>query len=372
MIFLNHCGVSRMHPLALAAAEEQLRLQAQKGALMFAGFVDPVELFRQAAGKLFSVSPENISYVRNTSEGLGLIALGFPFEPGDEILSYENEYPANHYPWRLMEQRGAKLVLVPNRTYGEITGRDEPGVSTCGFRLEDFESRITSKTRIVAVSHVQFPSGYTADLAALGALCRGRGIDLVVDAAQSTGLLALEPEKLGISALASSGWKWLMGPVGTGVLYTAPDFREKIRIVMAGADLMRQGFDYLDHTWNPFLDGRKFEYSTHDFAGPAALAAMMNEAANRGIRAVQEYAFRLQDVFLSRLDQEKMKPLLFPLRSGILSLVPARGSADEIAKQLTAQGIVVSPRAGYVRVGAHYVNTEEDVVAAAEALNRAV
>lgn len=361
-----------MHKTARDAAVELLDLQAEKGALMFADFRDPVDRFREAGAKLLGTSAANVSYVRNTSEGLGLVAAGYPIAAGDEIISYEHEYPANHYPWRLMEKRGARLILVPNRSYAEITGRAGIPEGPCGFSLEDIQKRITPKTRIIALSHVQFPSGFGVDLAALGQICREHRIDLIVDAAQSLGVLPLFPEKSGIAVVASSGWKWLMGPVGTGLLYTAPEFRSKIEITMAGADLMQQGMDYLNHAWNPYLDGRKFQYSTHDFAGPAALAAMMELAASRGIETIQKQVFALQDAFLSRLDQDRMKPLLYSSenRSGILSLQPASGNADQIARELTAQGIVVSPRAGFIRVGAHYVNTVQDVESAAEALNR--
>jgi hypothetical protein len=188
MIFLNHCGVSRMHKSARDAAVAQLDLQAEKGALMFADFRDPVDLFREAGGRLLETSAANVSYVRNTSEGLGLLAAGYPVKPGDEIISYEHEYPANHYPWRLMEKRGAKLVLVPNSSYGRLTGKTGIPDGPCGFSMEDLESRITPNTRIIALSHVQFPSGFAADLALLGKICRERGIDLIVDAAQSLGM----------------------------------------------------------------------------------------------------------------------------------------------------------------------------------------
>lgn len=361
-----------MHKSARDAAVAQLDLQAEKGALMFADFRDPVDLFREAGGRLLETSAANVSYVRNTSEGLGLLAAGYPVKPGDEIISYEHEYPANHYPWRLMEKRGAKLVLVPNSSYGRLTGKTGIPDGPCGFSMEDLESRITPNTRIIALSHVQFPSGFAADLALLGKICRERGIDLIVDAAQSLGVLPIFPEKLGIAALASSGWKWLMGPVGTGLLYTSAAFRDKIEITMAGADLMQQGMDYLNHSWNPHLDGRKFQYSTHDFSGPAALAAMMEAAVQRGIESIQKHVFELQAAFLARLDQDRFKPLLYSEqnRSGILSLLPVTGNADQIARDLTAQGIVVSPRAGFIRVGAHYTNTVQEVETAVDALNR--
>ncbi|MCE9596821.1 MAG: aminotransferase class V-fold PLP-dependent enzyme [Spirochaetia bacterium] len=369
-IFLNHCGVSKMLPASADAARAQIDLQAQKGSLMFQDWVEPLNDFKAGGAMLLGTTPDNVSYVKNTSEGLSLLAAGYPLQPGDEIVSYDLEYPANHYPWKVQEGRGAKLVLIQNRTHAELCGGliEGPG----GFRFEDVESKVTSKTKIIALSHVQFTSGFAFDLKRMGEFCKSRNIDLIVDCAQSLGSLEIYPEQMNIAAIAASGWKWLMGPVGTGVMYTSPALREKIKIIFAGADLMVQGADYLNHTWNPHTDARKFEYSTHDFVGTSALAASFKSANAFGIKRIQERGRELQAKFLSRIDQEKYKPLLFSSenRSGIISLVPAgRLNAEEVGKQMAVQGIVVAPRAGFVRIAPHYTNTDAEVISAADALN---
>ncbi|MBL8018362.1 MAG: aminotransferase class V-fold PLP-dependent enzyme [Leptospirales bacterium] len=369
-IFLNHCGVSRMLPAAAEAASTQIRLQAEKGSLMFQDWVEPLNHFKTQGATLLGTTPDNVSYVRNTSEGLSLLASGYPLQPGDEILSYVHEYPANHYPWKIQEGRGARLVLIQNRSHGELCGGSLAGPG--GFRFEDIESKVTDRTRIVALSHVQFTSGFAFELKRVGDFCKARNIDLIVDCAQSLGALEIIPEQMNIAALAASGWKWLMGPVGTGLMYTAPGFRERIKIVFAGADLMVQGMDYLNHTWNPHTDARKFEYSTHDFVGTAALAASMKSANEFGIKRIQEVGRKLRDLFLSRLDQSKYSPLIFAAenQSGIISLVPGGAlQADEVGRKLAAQGIVVAPRAGFVRIAPHYTNSEADIVVASDALN---
>jgi selenocysteine lyase/cysteine desulfurase len=372
MIFLNHCGISRMLPAAATAAMHQISLQAEKGALMFRGWTDPVLGVKAHAARLLDTESTNISYVKHTSEGLGLISAGYPFEPGDEIISYVHEYPSNHYPWRLAEKRGAKLILVPNRTFGELANSPGFPQTPCGFSLEDLENRITSRTRIIAVSHVQFPSGFACDIAKLGEIAKKRNIDLILDCAQSLGAMPIYPEKMNIAAIASSGWKWLRGPVGTGLLYTSAAFRDKISVVMAGADLMKQGMDYLDHAWNPYSDARKFEYSTHDFSGSAAISVCLEAAVAEGIESIFGKIQNLHSAFLDALDQKKMMPLLYARenRSGILSLIPANGkTADENAAVLADQGIVVSPRHGFIRIAPHHDNSVEDVVQAARALS---
>src|SRR5207302_970015 len=156
------------------------------------------------------------------------------------------------------ERRGVKLVLLPDR---DITGR-APAGRPVAWTMEDLQQRVTPRTKIVALSHVQFASGFAADLKALADFCRDQDIDLVLDAAQSLGCLPIYPEELGIAAVVSSGWKWLMGPIGTGLMYTSASFRQKLDLVMVGAETMRQGTDYLNHDWNPHASAKCFEYST--------------------------------------------------------------------------------------------------------------
>jgi len=90
------------------------------------------------------------------------------------------------------------------------------------------------------------------------------------------GCLPLYPEEYNVAAVAVSSWKWLMGPFGAGLLYTSAEFRDKIEVTMVGSASMQQGLEYLDHTWNPHVDGRKFEYSTLSWEHLAALNGLLD------------------------------------------------------------------------------------------------
>jgi len=304
--------------------------------------------------------------VKNTSEALSMVANGYPFQAGDEVISYIHEYPANHYPWRLQERRGVKLKLLSNVPARQDIDPALPG----SWSMEELQNLITPRTRVIALSHVQFASGYAADLRALGQLCRERGIDLVVDAAQSLGSMPLYPEEYNIAALAAAGWKWLLGPFGTGVFYTSEAFREKLTPVLVGAETMQQGMDYLDHHWNPHASAKRFEYSSSPVILVAALATCLREVHQRySPEAIFAEILRLQDHFLKKLDNPAVKPLLFPTghRSGILSLVCQ--DLEKRMQQLKEAKIACSPRGGLLRVAPHFYNTEEDMEALAAVLN---
>lgn len=368
MAFMGHCSISPLYSKAADIAVELIRGQElHGGAPLIEAYMEQLHKLKAHTAALLRSRPENIAAVKNTSEALSMVANGYPFEPGDEAVSFVQEYPANHHPWRLQElARGVKLKLLSN-----IPAREDIPASMIGrWSMEEMESLVTSRTRVIALSHVQFTSGYAADLRQLGSFCKERGIDLIIDAAQSLGAMPLYPEEWNIAALASAGWKWLLGPMGIGVLYTSPAFRDKLRPVQVGAESMKQEFDFMNLEWDLQRTARRFEYSTLPVPLVAALAAAIGDVhARYGAEAIFREILRLQDIFLARLDNPACKPLLFEPahRSGILSVYCDK--LDEVKKKLSAKGIVCAPRSGFLRVAPHFYNTEEDMGVLAEVLN---
>lgn len=360
-IVLTHCGIAPLYSGALRAQQEVAEAQCRTGALVFSRYDAILDSLRASAAQVLKTASDNLAFVKNTSEGINLIANGYPFQSGDQVISYVHEYPANHYPWKLQERRGVELVLLPD------TASDRP----VAWSLDDLKARITPRTRVIALSHVQFASGYRADLEAVAELCRAHDIDFVVDVAQSLGCLPFEPDMLGIAAAVSSGWKWLMGPIGCGLLYTSERFRAKLDLAMVGAETMQQGLDYLDHTWNPFASAKQFEYSTAPIALAAALDCCIRELTLRyGLDAIEAEIIRMQDVFLARLDSKRYRPVMTPekQRTPILSLI-VPGDANATRRALLKQNIICTERGGYLRVAPHFYNDDAEMERVADALN---
>lgn len=358
-VFMNSCGVSPLFGPAAALGSEVLEHQRDFAIEVWGKYFPRLETFHQNAARLLRADPENISFIRNAAEGLSLIANGFPFEAGDEVISYVHEYPSNHYPWRIQERRGVKLVLLPDRECGTGIAEGRPR----GWEMEDLEKLVTPKTRLVAVSHVQFASSYAADLKELGKFCKARDIALVVDAAQSLGILPVYPEEWHVSAVAASGWKWLLGPNGASILYTSKRFREKLAITMAGPEIMKQGDDYLNHRWDPFTDGRKFEYSTVTLDLLAAMDKCLSDVFLRyGIEAIAREAARLRGRILGTIDRRRYRPIMFGLehQSGILSF-DVDANPKEIVLAAASKRCVISTRGGYLRIAPHFHNTDDEI-----------
>jgi selenocysteine lyase/cysteine desulfurase len=366
-VFLSHCSIAPLYRPAFEKEREIADAQSRTGLLIYSRYDAVLQGLRDAAAGVLRTSADNLAFIKNTTEGIGLIANGYPFSPGDEIISYVHEYPANHYPWKLQERRGARLVLLPNRDITESAPAGWP----VAWTMSDLEAHVTPRTRVIALSHVQFASGYAAEMTPLADFCRARGIDLVLDIAQSMGCLPIYPEELAAAAAVSSGWKWLLGPVGTGLMYTSKTFREKLGPVMVGAETMRQGTNYLNHAWDLHESAKRFEYSTTPISVAAALECSVRELPlHYGLEAISAEAYRLQDAFLSALDLRRFHPVFGPeiQRTPILSLIVPEG-ADKVRRYLLKNNVVCTERGGYLRVAPHFYNTEEEMERAAKLLN---
>jgi selenocysteine lyase/cysteine desulfurase len=374
-VFLLACSASLLPAVALERLVAAAHEQAEFGGLVFGSYDETLDRFHRTAATLLGTGAANVSFQRNTTEALSLIAGGYPFRPGDEVISYVHEYPANHYPWRNVARRGVRLVELPNVPYSRDAG-DPADAGADGrpyaFSLDDLEQRITRRTRVVALSSVQFTSGFAVSVESVAEICRDHGIDLVLDAAQSLGAVPLRPEEHDIAAVAAAGWKWLLGPIGSGLMYTSPELRDKLEHVAVGAETMMQGLDYLDHSWAPHRSAKRFEYAT---ASPALVAALEASIAGihlrYGVEAIRAEILRLQDLLISALD-----PALFIVpqrptvnRSGILGVVPRRGTPEDLVQGLLGRGFVTSSRGGYVRIAPHFFIIDEEIARLARAMN---
>ena len=368
--FLCHCSVAPVHPIAQDAEREFSKLLYEQGVRVYSSFPEHeiADRFHAAFGKLLETDPANISVVTNTAIATSSIASGYPWEKGDRIITYEREYGSLYFPWLNAARRyGLQVDLLPD--IDPIGGL--PAGSARGWSFDDLERLIGERTRIVALSHVQFISGFAADLERVGALCKERGVDLVIDAAQSLGCLPIYPDRWNISAVAASGWKWLMGHPSVAMFYSSPEFRYKLEHTLVGPLMMENYLEFENNEWRPTRDGRRFEFSTYPFSYAHALAHLVETLfLPLGSEAIKRKVFALQDEFLGILDRDKYTPLLFPEanRSGILALLP-RQDSKRINAMAGQRGLHLISYEPYLRIGAHFINSSDEVRAAAELLN---
>src|ERR1700694_2804567 len=188
---------------------------------------------RTRIAELLSVGPESITFTKNTTAGLGLVAAGLDWETGDNIVGVDREFPANIYPWMGLKRKGVDL-----RLYRSAQGRIDVKALV---RLCD------QRTRVLAISAVQFWSGFRTDLAALGAALKGRDVLLVVDAIQAVGAMRLDLSAAPVDFLCAGAQKWLLGPIGVGFAYVGPRMLERLTPVTIGTASVGRAQEYLHY-----------------------------------------------------------------------------------------------------------------------------
>ena len=232
--YFDHAAVA---PLPRRSAE-RLRTwiddQEANGVVNWPQWEARVEQTRLDVARLIHASPVEIAFVSSTTQGIGLIAEGFPWVPGDNVVTASDEYPSNVYPWMNLRDRGVELRMVPSRA-----GRILP---------EDLVAAIDGRTRVLAISLVEFATGFRNDLDQLAELCHERGVALFVDAIQGLGPLVVNVRKTPIDFLCASGQKWLLGPEGAGLLYVRQDWIERLRPLGVGSHSVTSSYN------SPLLD----------------------------------------------------------------------------------------------------------------------
>ncbi|HYG61963.1 MAG TPA: aminotransferase class V-fold PLP-dependent enzyme [Thermoanaerobaculia bacterium] len=307
---------------------------------------------RQAARILGARDPREVAFVENTSTGLSLVAEGIDWRPGDNVVSAALEFPSNVYPWmRLMDQG------VEYRLAGERDGR---------LDLDEIEGLIDERTRAVALSWVQYASGFRAGLRRLGAVCRERDILFIVDVIQGLGGLTLDVERDLVDVAAASGHKWLLGPEGIGLLYVSDRVVERLRPARSGWRSMRHISDWtkLEVDWNE--GAKRFESGTLNVYGIHGLGGALDILLEVGPETVERRVLALAGR-AARIFQERGLTLVSSRRpgetSGIVTAIPRPGGpdADALARGLAERGVVLAQRAGRLRAAPHFYNTDEEM-----------
>jgi selenocysteine lyase/cysteine desulfurase len=319
---------------------------------------------KSAIATLLNVEPREVTLAPNTSFGVNLAAALVGSGPPGSIVLSAGEFPANVFPWKLLEERGFDVVIVPADELGRP--REEALISALHG----------SDVRALAVSAVQFASGYHCDLARLGEACRARGVLFCVDAIQALGAVPLDPRSCHVDVLASGAQKWLCSPYGSGFAWVRQELHDRLTppmvswLAMDGATRFEDMLHY-ELDWRS--DGRKFELATlglQDYLGMARSIEVMLEL---GVDNIRQHIHGLHDPIIdwvrSRSDAQAVTPLDADRRAGILSITHPR--LEEAAVALAQEGVVISVREGALRFAPHYYNTAEEIAQVVRLLDEA-
>ncbi|HEY7307988.1 MAG TPA: aminotransferase class V-fold PLP-dependent enzyme [Gemmataceae bacterium] len=322
---------------------------AENGEVHDAGRVRRVEEVRRLVGQLLNADPLDIAFVKNTSEGVGIVAEGLPWQEGDNVVTAEDEYPANLYPWMNLAHRGVELRRVPSRG-GRIV-------------LDDLRAALDGRTRLVSLSFVEYASGFRNDLTAVGEMCREKGVLFFVDAIQGLGVLPLDVRRTPVDFLAADGHKWLLGPEGAGVFWIRRELVERLHPVGVGWNSVLDSRDFSRVAFRLKPNAGRWESGSLNVGGILALGASLELLLAVGIDAVAERVLHLTDYLCERAARAGLE--VFSSRrpgeaSSIVSLI-VPGDVRALVRRCRDAGIVVNQRADRLRVSPHAYNTSEEL-----------
>lgn len=350
--YLNSAAVAPLPKISVEAVNDQLRDVSENGTVNFGEWIRTKQRCREMVAEMLKVRPEQVAFMRNTSDGFSCVANGLDWAEGDNIVSFEREFPANFYAWRrIRDLFGVELRLCPERN-GKID-------------LDEFIGLIDSNTKLVSISAVQFASGFKADLERIGRAAREADALFAVDIIQAFGVSPFDLEAQFIDIACGASHKWLFSPEGCGIFYLSDRACERVEPTLVGWISVEEPWDFEDtaQKWKP--NALAWESGTGGISLFYGLEQSLKILRETGAENSQKYLLELTDYLCDLLktkDYEIISSREANEKSQIVCIKPkGNQTSNELAAMLEKEKIIVSPRGERIRIAPHIFNNQADI-----------
>ena len=359
-IYLDHAGTSPLSTRVVGAITAYMEERSR-------GRLDtyPLDLLMVAECRAMlqrvvnAESPERIAFAGSTTDAINIVASGLRWKSGDRIILGDIEFPANVYPFLNLRRLGVELDVL-HAPDGSMTP-------------EMIAGALAPRTRLVALSAVQYLSGYRADLAAIGEMTRRRGIVFAVDGIQAAGAVRLDVQEMKIDALAAGGQKWLMAPHGSAFLYLTEELQSRIEQANLGWLSVETPWDFHNFTQPLASSARRYECGSLNTPGLWGLHASLMTLLEFDPAATEAHLLAITGTLMSELrlipEVRIISPAATRERAGIVTVeADATFDLKLLLKRMAERRITIALRRGLLRFSPHFYNSPEDMVTAAGAL----
>jgi selenocysteine lyase/cysteine desulfurase len=357
--YLNHAATGVLPRPTREALHAFVDAQATGGVMHVFPYELRMEEFRARIARFIGAQAGTIAVLRNTGDGANVLATGFPWQPGDEVILPDNEFPANAQPWLALRKRGVHLRFIQTarqRLTPDVLRRD-----------------ITTRTKVVAVSWVSFEDGYRHDLAALAEIAHAHGALIAVDAIQGLGAFPIDVRACDIDALYCGGAKWMLSLQGVSFLYVTPALIDRLQVGWPGWRSVADMWKFREYD-QPFVgDATRFEGGTPNFIGALSLAHSIEVMESAGTARIAQHVVALTDRLADGLRSAGAE--LATIRgekesSGIVTFTLPGTDPIALGKTLQHDRIVTTYRSNGIRVAPHGYNTLEEIDALVAGVKR--
>ena len=352
LIWLNNCGTTPGGSHIKSAINDYISEYTKRG--IFAtgySYTQTKQTIQKIISGLLNCRPEEVAIIHNTSEGMNLISWGISLKPGDEIILLENEYPSNVYPWQHWEDKGIRISFVPMAN------------SPVEF-LDNVINSITPETRLMSMSSVHWCTGMPLPLKDISAICKKDDIYLVVDGAQGAGHVEIDMKGWEIDFISFSAWKWLLGPLGLGILAVTDRGLSKLGHVFKGTESVIDDTDYLPYKNELKPSAERYIYSTSSFNDWLYFKTSLEYLENIGFENVMKRIYTLSDYLIEILKNNGFNVLSDFFQGAKTGIVVAEKSDIDIlkfVKKLNENGVITRERLGRLRLAPHIYNSFEQL-----------
>ncbi|NIP18697.1 MAG: aminotransferase class V-fold PLP-dependent enzyme [Xanthomonadales bacterium] len=361
-IHADHAAISPWPEAAAEAVRNFADENLAQGARGYAAWLSREKRLRErVAGMLNALTPGDIAFTRNTSEGVCIVANGIDWRPGDNVVTPAGEFPTNRLAWDSLGSAGVDIRRV------DIRAAEDPEVALI--------NAMDGRTRVLTVSSVQWQDGFRLRLPVLGAQCRAAGVLFFVDAIQEFGALRMDVRASGIDCLSAGSHKWQMGPEGMAVFYSTPGARSSLRLAQFGWRMLERPYRHEMPDRPCAESASRFETGSPNMLGQAALDASTGLLHDVGMHEVER---RVLDNTRRLLEGIHAIPGLEPVSntaderlSGIVAYRHDRLDTREMLSSLRSAGVTAAVRAGAIRLSPHFYQYARQIDALLEAMERA-
>ena len=350
--YLNHAAVGPWPRCVAEAAKAFAEENMRHGSNNYLEWMERERQLRDNLARMTgAASGDDIALLKNTTEGICLVAWGLDWEEGNNVMLPAGEFPSNRLPWLAQGERGVSVREVDIRAAADAE--------------QALVNAMDADTRLLSASSVQWSDGFRLDLARLGQACRERGVLFFVDAIQQLGALPVDVESCHIDFLAADAHKWLLGPEGIAVFYCSAAARPRLRLVQQGWHMVDRYWDFQRDSWIPSETALRFEAGSPNSMGQAALHASTGLFLETGMETVAERVLANTALLVEQLPRIPGVSLVSRTetgrRSGIVSFAHERISPEEIYRALQNEGVSCAVRGRSVRVSPHYYQGENEL-----------
>nr|VFK41711.1 MAG: Selenocysteine lyase/Cysteine desulfurase [Candidatus Kentron sp. SD]VFK46325.1 MAG: Selenocysteine lyase/Cysteine desulfurase [Candidatus Kentron sp. SD]VFK78410.1 MAG: Selenocysteine lyase/Cysteine desulfurase [Candidatus Kentron sp. SD] len=359
-IYLNHAAIAPWPRRALLSIE-RLSKEMNAGTFRSGDWFRVEETLREQLRQLINApSGEDIALLKNTSEGLSIVAHGLDWQSGDNIVITDQEFPSNRIVWQSLASRRVTVreAAIQESTLPEGASPEEMIEGCCD-----------ENTRLVAVSSVQYGTGLRMDLERIGSFCRRSGILFCVDAIQSLGAIPMDVQAIDADFLAADGHKWMLGPEGIAVFYCRRALRDRLTLRQYGWHMVEDHLNYDNRDWTVAASARRFECGSPNTLGIHALSASLSLLLEMGMDHVFRGVLGNASYLLNAITESKKLSLISPVatlndpkrRSGIVTFHAPGIESPTLFRELIAAGIICALRSGGIRFSPHFYTPRQEL-----------